>query len=102
MNHTTARCGCHVVAVGAPHSPARERCETEYCPQHRCARPGCTLIAAYLRWRTDLTKRGHNINEPGYSEERLCIAHADEVRVYIGGRLEPIEGNGLDDADPGA
>lgn len=55
-----------------------------------CDRTGCTLPAAWLRWKTDPSKRGANMNEPGMSEERLCHAHASEVRMYVGGRIEPL------------
>lgn len=35
MNHTIARCGHYVPAIGAPHSDAREKCESHPC--EKCA-----------------------------------------------------------------
>lgn len=60
-------------------------------PADPCDRPGCSLPAAYRRWATDPAKQGVNLNEPGMKEEYLCVAHANEVRQYLGGRLEPLD-----------
>jgi hypothetical protein len=46
MNHTKASCGHSVIAVGAPGSPARERCEQEPCD-------GCSLDVDLQRLRDD-------------------------------------------------
>ena len=59
------------------------------CPT--CERPGCHLPAFYRRWRTDPDTRGVNLNEPGMREELLCAPHANEVREYVGGRLERLD-----------
>lgn len=56
-----------------------------------CDRHGCDLPATYSRWRADATRPGVTHNEPGMTREVLCIAHANEVRLYVGGRLEPID-----------
>lgn len=55
-----------------------------------CDRPGCGLPASYSRWRADASKPGVTHTEPGMTQEFLCIPHANEVRTYLGGRLEPI------------
>ncbi len=52
-----------------------------------CARPGCRLPAEYERLATDANTMGFNLNETGGRIERLCIVHAAEVRLYLGGRL---------------
>lgn len=49
-----------------------------------CERPGCTLDAAYRRWRADPNSQGANLNEPGIRAELLCIAHKNEVVTYLG------------------
>lgn len=53
-----------------------------------CERPGCTLPAAWVRWKADPDGRGINHSEPGMKPERLCHAHANEVRMYVGGPME--------------
>lgn len=39
MNYTKAKCGHYVIAVGAPGSEAREKCERLPCDECRC--PDC-------------------------------------------------------------
>jgi hypothetical protein len=36
VNYTTARCGCQVVAVGAPGSLVRRSIESRHCGKPRC------------------------------------------------------------------
>lgn len=43
MTHTQALCGHLVPAVGAPHSIARNRCESELCP-------ACQCDVEYIKW----------------------------------------------------
>ncbi len=43
MNHTTARCGCSVIAVGAPGSLARRAVESRTCGKPRCGFCSATL-----------------------------------------------------------
>ena len=52
----------------------------------------CVLPAAYSRLVTDINERGFNANEPGARVQYLCFVHAEEVRRYLGGRLETLIG----------
>lgn len=53
----------------------------------QCQRGRCENLAQYYRWKTDTNKRGANLNEPGMTQEFVCVAHANELRDYIGARL---------------
>ena len=59
-----------------------------------CDRDGCKSTAAFWRPVADPNSRGLNLNEPGMRLERICEAHAEEIRQYVGSRLWTLVGSG--------
>lgn len=82
MNHVTAACGCSVVAIGAPGSPARERAELEPCI-------ACAGQAAYDRFLTIREYLALNRQHPSPAAAIEGKTGADYVQeLFDAGRVE--------------